>query len=109
MVHLLSFIEQSAVRNQWQFSGQSGWQNKNDNALIKGLTISIYRCPSTVLPEVNPYSTTLPGSGGVGIMYTTYVAIGGGSHDAGVRTYAPNPLTTQGATDQQHQARARER
>src|SRR5215468_7135359 len=56
MVHILSFIEQSNVRNKWQFSGQSGWQNANDNALIKGLTIQIYRCPSTVLPELNPYS-----------------------------------------------------
>src|SRR5437660_9575822 len=56
MVHLLAFIEQTAVRGKWQFSGQSGWQNANNNALIKGLTISIYRCPSTSLPELNPYS-----------------------------------------------------
>ena len=96
MVHILAFIEQSAVRGKWLFSGQSGWQNANNNALIKGLTIPSYRCPSTVLPELNPYSTTLPGSGGVGIMYTTYVAIAGSATDVGVLTYGTNIISSQG-------------
>jgi len=96
MVHLLAYIEQTAVLSRWQFSGQSGWQVANNNATIKGLTIGIYRCPSTSLPELNPYSATLPGAGGVGIMYTSYVAISGSVTDAGVLTYKTNIVSTQG-------------
>jgi prepilin-type processing-associated H-X9-DG protein len=81
MVHLLPFIEQGAIASRWQFSGQSGWQNANNNALIAGITISIYRCPSTALPAVNPYMTTRNGSGGLGSFYATYVAIGGSAVD----------------------------
>src|SRR6476659_11402030 len=50
MVFILAFHEQGAILGQWQFSGQSGWQNSNDNALIAGITIPSYRCPSTSLP-----------------------------------------------------------
>src|SRR5262245_47515323 len=96
MVFLLAHIEQTAVLSRWQFSGQSGWQNANNNATIAGLTIGVYRCPSTTLPDRNPYSTILPGAGGVGIMYTSYVAISGSATDAGVLTYRTNLVSTQG-------------
>jgi len=96
MVFMLAHIEQTAVLSRWQFSGSSGWQNSNDNATIAGLTIKVYRCPSTSLPEINPYSATLPGAGGVGIMYTTYVAISGSSIDAGVLNYGGNLVSQQG-------------
>jgi len=96
MVHILAHIEQTAVLSRWQFSGQSGWQNATNNATIAGLTIGVYRCPSTSLPERNPYSTVLPGAGGIGIMYTSYVAISGSASDAGVLTYATNIVSTQG-------------
>ena len=96
MVFLLAHIEQTAVLGRWQFSGQSGWQNANNNAMIKGLKISVYRCPSTALPELNPYSTVLPGSGGIGIMYTTYVAIGGAVTDPGVKTFGTNIVSDSG-------------
>jgi len=96
MVHMLAFIEQTSVLSRWTFSGQSGWQVATNNATIKGLTIQNYRCPSTALPDLNPYSATLPGAGGVGIMYTTYVAISGSATDVGVRTYGTNLVSTQG-------------
>ncbi len=96
MVHLLAHIEQTAVLSRWQFSGQSGWQVATNNATIAGLTIGVYRCPSTTLPERNPYSATLPGAGGVGIMYASYVAVSGSATDLGVLTYATNIVSTQG-------------
>lgn len=105
MVFLLSFIEQDNLRNRWIFSGQSGWQNTNNNTLIKGVTIPIYRCPSTILPDFNPYTVVLPPSGGSGIMYTTYVAIGGGATDPGVKTFGTNRVSDKGILYQQSRVR----
>jgi prepilin-type N-terminal cleavage/methylation domain-containing protein/prepilin-type processing-associated H-X9-DG protein len=90
MVHLLPYIEQGNIGSKWQFYGQSGWQSTNNNSLIKGIKISVYRCPSTALPELNPYSATLPGAGGIGIMYASYVAVSGSATDVGVRTFGTN-------------------
>ena len=97
MVHILPYLEQGAVFNQWQFSGQSGWQNANNNTLTRGLIIPNYRCPSTSLPEWNPYSVTLPGGGSPGLMYTTYVAISGSATDVGTKTFGTNIVSVQGA------------
>jgi prepilin-type N-terminal cleavage/methylation domain-containing protein/prepilin-type processing-associated H-X9-DG protein len=96
MVYILPFLEQASIGNKWLHSGQSGWQNSNNNALIRGMVIPNYRCPSTALPEWNPYTTTLPGSGSPGFMYTTYVAISGSTTDVGVKTFATNIVSVQG-------------
>jgi prepilin-type N-terminal cleavage/methylation domain-containing protein/prepilin-type processing-associated H-X9-DG protein len=96
MVFVLPYLDQSTVSIRWIFSGQSGWQVANNNALIKGLVIGSYRCPSTSLPDLNPYSTTLPGAGGVGIMYTSYVAIGGAINNTGVKTWNSNIASDRG-------------
>ena len=96
MVFILPYVDQTALSNSWQFSGQSGWQNASNNAMIKGFTIQSYRCPATSLPILNPYSTILPGAGGVGIMYTTYVAISGSTADAQLKTYGTNIMSEQG-------------
>jgi prepilin-type N-terminal cleavage/methylation domain-containing protein/prepilin-type processing-associated H-X9-DG protein len=96
MVHLLPYAEQDNIYRQWQFYGQSGWNNANDNALIKGNPVPIYRCPSSALPEINPYMTTRPGSGGVGSFYTSYVAIGGSAIDTGVLAWGNSLYSTQG-------------
>jgi prepilin-type processing-associated H-X9-DG protein len=45
---------------------------------------------------LNPYSATLPGAGGVGIMYTSYVAISGSATDPGVFTYGSSRVSAQG-------------
>lgn len=96
MVHILSYMEQSGIRGQWQFSGQSGWQVASNNALIKGIVIGNYRCASTALPLQNPYSTTLPGAGGIGLTYTTYVAISGSTADPGICSFGSNRVSTHG-------------
>jgi prepilin-type N-terminal cleavage/methylation domain-containing protein/prepilin-type processing-associated H-X9-DG protein len=96
MVFLLPYLEQANVGGSWQFSGQSGWKNANDNGLIKGLVIPPYRCPSSVLPDRNPYAAILPGAGGIGTMYTSYVAISGSATDIGVRTFGSNIVSDKG-------------
>jgi prepilin-type N-terminal cleavage/methylation domain-containing protein/prepilin-type processing-associated H-X9-DG protein len=96
MVHILSYIDQGPIANNWQFSGGSGWQNANDNGLIKGLIIPTYRCPATSLPLLNPYAAILPGAGGIGTMYTSYVAIAGSATDVGFKTYGSNIISEQG-------------
>jgi prepilin-type N-terminal cleavage/methylation domain-containing protein/prepilin-type processing-associated H-X9-DG protein len=96
MVFILPFIDQGPIANSWQFSGQSGWQVANNNSLIKGLMIPTYRCPMTSLPLLNPYAAILPGAGGIGTMYTTYVAIAGSTTDAGTKTYGSNIISEQG-------------
>src|SRR5262245_5620087 len=83
MVFILPFMEQSGIYGNWQFSGQSGWQNANNNRLIAGIIIPNYRCPSTTLPLLNPYTTILPGANGIGIMYSSYTAISGSATDVG--------------------------
>src|SRR5262249_9698643 len=37
MVFVLPFIEQANIHDRWQFSGQSGWQNSNNNSMIRGV------------------------------------------------------------------------
>ena len=37
MVFILSYIEQGAIGNRWQHSGESGWQNANNGALVTGV------------------------------------------------------------------------
>lgn len=96
MVFLLPNIDQDNLMRGWQFSGQSGWQNANNNAKVKGRMIPSYRCPSTSLPQWNPYTTVLPGGAGTGLMYTSYVAISGSALDAGVLTYGTNIVSTKG-------------
>jgi prepilin-type N-terminal cleavage/methylation domain-containing protein/prepilin-type processing-associated H-X9-DG protein len=96
MVHALPYAEQDNIYRTWQFYNESGWQSANNNALIRGSPVPIYRCPSTALPAMNPYTTVLPGSGGIGTFYTSYVAIGGSSIDTGVRSFATNLYSDQG-------------
>ena len=50
-VYILPFIEQDNVYRQWQFSGNSGYVNASNMALVANLTIKPYRCPSSPLPE----------------------------------------------------------
>jgi prepilin-type N-terminal cleavage/methylation domain-containing protein len=51
MVHLLPFIEQTAVYSKWQFTSHSGYTNANNAALANNLMIKVYRCPSTAVPD----------------------------------------------------------
>lgn len=95
MVFVLPYLEQGAIFQRWIFSGQSGWQNANDNALIQQVIIPNYRCPSSSLRMWNPYAATLPGKNG-GTMYTSYVAISGASNDLNVQTFGSNIYSNHG-------------
>ena len=79
MVYILPFVEQATFYRQWQFSGDSGWGNGTDGALLDGIQIKTYRCPATTLPLTqnlltNP--TVNPGGNGTN-MVPTYTAICG--------------------------------
>jgi prepilin-type N-terminal cleavage/methylation domain-containing protein len=95
MIFILPLLEQGSIFNNWQFSGQSGWQNAHDNALIQGIVIANYRCPSTSLPDWNPYSTVRPGAS-IGTMYACYVAISGSATDLGAKSFGSNRYSDQG-------------
>ncbi len=70
MVYILPYIEQGAIYKRWQFTGHSGYVNATNRSMTSGskLMLSVYRCPSSTLPE---YSQ----SGGV--MLANYVGISG--------------------------------
>jgi hypothetical protein len=72
-VYILPYIEQQALYSQWQFTGNSGYVNATNNALVTPLfTIPIYRCPSTPVPE----RFNRGGAGG-SIMIDSYTGIAG--------------------------------
>jgi prepilin-type N-terminal cleavage/methylation domain-containing protein/prepilin-type processing-associated H-X9-DG protein len=78
MVWLLPYVEQGNLFNQWQFTaGNSGWYqgNAHNAALMNGLVINTYRCPSSALPL---WEENLPNQS----MQPNYVAISGASNQA---------------------------
>ena len=77
-VFILPYIEQNAIFSKWQFSGSSGYTNGNNQPMVSGNTISVYRCPSSVMPAM--YSNMANG-GGWNQMFTSYVGIAGASND----------------------------
>ena len=59
MVYLLPYYEQQNLFEQWQFTGQSGAFNTNNNTAANGLVIKMLLCPSSPLkiaPAPNQYS-----------------------------------------------------
>jgi prepilin-type N-terminal cleavage/methylation domain-containing protein/prepilin-type processing-associated H-X9-DG protein len=78
-VYILPYIEQQNFFNVWQLNNSSGWGNGTDGALLNGVVIQTYRCPSSPLPLqqnglTNP--TTNPGGNGTA-MVPTYAGISG--------------------------------
>lgn len=68
-VHILPQLDYTNIFEGWQFSGNSGAFNANNNALARGITIPILACPSSSLPKLcvsNP-----------GVSTTDYVGISG--------------------------------
>jgi prepilin-type N-terminal cleavage/methylation domain-containing protein/prepilin-type processing-associated H-X9-DG protein len=70
MVYILPYVEQDNVYKLWQFTGSSGYTNANNRAISATLTISVYRCPSSPLPD-------LAQGGGLKVQQATYVGIAG--------------------------------
>lgn len=72
MVYILPYLEQQNLFQKWSFTGQSGYTNSNNGALISNLQISTYRCPSSVLPATWNNNGT-----GQQIMVPSYVGVAG--------------------------------
>ncbi len=87
-VYILPFIEQDNIFRQWQFSGNSGYQNTVNADLIRNITIKPFRCPSSPVPDTH----TASGSGRV-IMVTSYTGIAGSVANV---TPAPTPIIAVG-------------
>src|SRR3954468_7057678 len=51
MVYILPYIEQQSLYQQWQFTGQSGAFNANNNAAAKGFVNKGFLCPSSPMPS----------------------------------------------------------
>lgn len=74
-VWILPYIEQTALWNKFTFPGGSGWGHTNNAAIASNVIISVYRCPSSVLPE---YATgNPPGATGSGVCSNSYIGISG--------------------------------
>ncbi|HZZ78742.1 MAG TPA: DUF1559 domain-containing protein [Gemmataceae bacterium] len=92
-VYILPYIEQGAIFSKWQFNGGSGWESTN-NAVVAGITIPVYRCPSSTLPPFDSYGGN-PG-GANPQMFSCYTGISG-SYGMGYTDptgYGPNTCCT---------------
>lgn len=50
LVYILPFVEQNAIYDKWVFNSSSGVFNSNNMALINGVVIPTYACPTSPLP-----------------------------------------------------------
>jgi prepilin-type processing-associated H-X9-DG protein len=87
-VYILPYIDQGPLYNKWVFSGGSGWENTNNTNLVNNLTLQVYRCPSSNLPD---FYWGNPAGGTSNSMLTCYTGISG-SYNLGYNdpTIAPN-------------------
>jgi prepilin-type N-terminal cleavage/methylation domain-containing protein/prepilin-type processing-associated H-X9-DG protein len=73
MVYILPFIEQDSVYRKWQFSGNSGAFNSNNNTVASGVLISTFNCPASPLPVMGAKNHPA-------IQIGNYVGISGAVH-----------------------------
>jgi prepilin-type N-terminal cleavage/methylation domain-containing protein len=71
-VYILPYIEQDTIHSKWDYTNGGGWANAANSALIRNLTIKMYKCPSSSLPDLN-------GSTGFGhaVQRPDYIGISG--------------------------------
>jgi prepilin-type N-terminal cleavage/methylation domain-containing protein/prepilin-type processing-associated H-X9-DG protein len=74
-VFILPYIEQGALFSKWQFTGGSGWEKTANTNLVNKVTIPVYRCPSSTLPDFHPNNCAQGGQSFQ--MFTTYTGISG--------------------------------
>jgi len=76
-VWILPYVEQGNIYNKWQFTANSGYVNSNNLQWVNRITISVYRCPASPLPDF--YASSY--NNGYIEMFTSYVGISGSSID----------------------------
>jgi prepilin-type N-terminal cleavage/methylation domain-containing protein len=77
-VYILPFIEQAAIGNQWQYANQSGYTNPQITNITNNVTIPIYRCPSSPVPD-----TFNRGGAAARMMVDSYTGIAGAVTNVG--------------------------
>jgi prepilin-type N-terminal cleavage/methylation domain-containing protein len=83
-VHIMPYIEQTALYNKLTFNGDSGWTDNpgqvgssavNNVTQGAGAVISVYRCPSDTHPPLITNGSNVPGN--IQVTRNSYVAIAG--------------------------------
>ncbi|WP_425614165.1 DUF1559 domain-containing protein [Anatilimnocola sp. NA78] len=69
-VYILPYIEQQPLFDKWQFTGQSGAFNTNNNTAATGVMIKTFFCPSSPLQKAAPNRQ-------LGSTFASYVGISG--------------------------------
>jgi prepilin-type N-terminal cleavage/methylation domain-containing protein/prepilin-type processing-associated H-X9-DG protein len=92
LVFILPYVEQTALYSRFTFTGTSGWGNNVNYTTANGAKISIYRCPSSTLPD---WSFSNPMTLSPGIMRPTYVGLSGAVNGA-IPGYTETRLNTPG-------------
>ena len=71
-VFILPYIEQGPLFSRFVFTGGSGWGNANNYNHSSNVRLSVYRCPSSPLPDNAPHPFA-----GANIQRNSYVGIAG--------------------------------
>ena len=79
-VFILPYVEQGNIYTKWLFNGSSGYTNGNNIPLINNVSIAVYRCPSSSMPDF--YSNMANGNGW-NEMFTSYTGVSGSTWDTG--------------------------
>ena len=86
LVFILNDIEQTALGNQWAYTGGSGWSNAANRTLTANVVINTYVCPSSPLQvTANNTVTTRQAA--------HYVGIAGSNSWTGTQAYTESRLT----------------
>lgn len=72
MVYILPYIEMDNIYKNWQFTGQSGAFNANNNALASNVEIKTFFCPSSPMPH---FKATNQGAANASL--SNYVGVSG--------------------------------
>jgi prepilin-type processing-associated H-X9-DG protein len=75
-VYILPYVEQANIWNRWLHTSSSGYTNSTNMPLVNRLTISTYRCPSSLLPD---YYASSNNAGSIQ-MFTSYTGISGAAN-----------------------------
>ena len=72
MVYILPYIEMDNLYKNWQFTGQSGAFNANNNTIASNVEVKTFFCPSSPMPH---FKATNQGAGNISL--ANYVGVSG--------------------------------